>query len=107
MSNFDRKIIDDPQVFKVNTLPAHSDTVLYGSIEEMNAHGMDHVRTAGDSSLEMCLNGRWSFHYAENPVSAIEGFEKPVAFEALRGIVVENLKSVLVHILSSILSVQI
>ena len=77
MSNFDRKIIDDPQVFKVNTLPAHSDTVLYGSIEEMNAHGMDHVRTAGDSSLELCLNGRWSFHYAENPVSAIEGFEKP------------------------------
>ncbi|MBR1900591.1 MAG: DUF4981 domain-containing protein, partial [Lachnospiraceae bacterium] len=77
MSNFDRKIIDDPRIFKVNTLPAHSDTVLYGSLEEMRAHGMDHVRTPGDSSLELCLNGRWSFHYAENPSSAIEGFEKP------------------------------
>ena len=77
MNDFDCRIIDDPEIFKVNTLPAHSDTVLYANIEEMTAHGMDLVRSAGCSSLERCLNGMWSFHYAENPSSAICGFEKP------------------------------
>ena len=63
MNHFDRAIIDDPAVFKVNTLPAHSDTVLYGSVEEMQAHRCDLVRRAGSSSLEKCLNGMWRFHY--------------------------------------------
>ena len=77
MDKFDIRIIDDPAVFKVHTLPAHSDTVLYGSAAEMEEHRCDLVRKAGNSSLEKCLNGMWKFHYAVNPASALEGFEKP------------------------------
>lgn len=74
---FDIRMIDDPAAFKVHVLPAHSDTVLYGSTGEMSAHRHDLIRRPGDSSLAMSLNGMWRFHYAENPSSRIVGFEKP------------------------------
>ncbi|HCI73256.1 MAG TPA: beta-galactosidase [Lachnospiraceae bacterium] len=62
MQNFSLDMIDDPAVFKVNVLPAHSDTVICGP----DGH-----------PLSLSLNGMWRFHYAENPASIVTGFEKP------------------------------
>ncbi len=62
MQNFELRMIDDPVVFKDNVLKARSDTV---------------IRGADGRPAAMSLNGMWKFHYAENPSSAIEGFEKP------------------------------
>ena len=57
--------LDDPEVFRVGKLPAHSDHVFYQSMEEMEA---------GNHSLEQSLNGIWKFHYSENAM------ERPVNF---------------------------
>ncbi len=76
MNGFDCRILDDPAVFKVHTLPARSDRVVYASIPEMEAHREDLIRRPGSSSLERSLNGMWKFHYAENPASAAAGFEQ-------------------------------
>ncbi len=62
MQNFNLSMIDDPALFKVNVLPARSDTV---------------ICDAKGCPMKLSLNGMWKFHYAENPASAIEGFEKP------------------------------
>ncbi len=62
MQNFNLGMIDDPAVFKVNVLPARSDTVICDD---------------KGCPMKVSLNGMWKFHYAENPASAIEGFEKP------------------------------
>ena len=59
---FTLSMIDDPAVFKLNVLPAHSDTV---------------IRDEKGCPVSLSLNGMWKFHYAENPSCAIEGFEKP------------------------------
>ena len=34
--------------------------------------------TTGASTLVQSLNGAWKFHYADLPLAAPEGFEKPV-----------------------------
>ncbi len=62
MQNFNLNMIDDPAVFKLNTLPARSDTVICDETGR---------------PMKVSLNGMWKFHYAENPSSAICGFEKP------------------------------
>ena len=62
MQNFNLDMIDDPSVFKVNVLPARSDTRICG---------------ADGQPLSVSLNGMWKFHYASNPASMIAGFEKP------------------------------
>lgn len=62
MQSFHLSMIDDPALFKVNVLPAHSDTVI---CDEKGC------------PVSLSLNGMWKFHYAENPYSAVEGFEKP------------------------------
>ena len=51
----DLKWLDDPEVFRVGKLPAHSDHVFYKDMEEM---GM------GENSLEQPLDGIWKFHYS-------------------------------------------
>lgn len=56
----DIKWLDDPQVFRVGQLPAHSDHKIYGNAEEM---------ARGESSLRQSLNGTWQFAYAANPQS--------------------------------------
>lgn len=53
----DIHFIDDPEIFRVNQLPAHSDHAFYGSREEMEA---------GENSLLQSLNGSWSFRYSVN-----------------------------------------
>lgn len=49
--------LDDPEVFRVGQLPAHSDHYFYANEKELEA---------GKSSLEQDLNGAWRFHYSEN-----------------------------------------
>ncbi|MGN0376859.1 MAG: glycoside hydrolase family 2 TIM barrel-domain containing protein [Suilimivivens sp.] len=49
--------LDDPEVFQVNRLPAHSDHSFYQCPEEMRT---------GKNSLLQSLNGIWKFRYSEN-----------------------------------------
>ncbi|MCB5953077.1 beta-galactosidase [Enterococcus sp. BWT-B8] len=48
------KWLDDPQIFRVNQLNAHSDHQCFGSKEEQ------------ESSREQLLNGQWKFFYSKN-----------------------------------------
>ena len=48
--------LDDPQVFRVNQLKAHSDHTVYGSKEEIRSQ----------SSRIQSLNGEWRFCFSEN-----------------------------------------
>lgn len=50
--------LENPEVFEVNRLPAHSDHRYYESMEEMER---------GEMNLRHSLNGLWKFSYAENP----------------------------------------
>ena len=59
--------LDDPEVFRVNRLPAHSDHRFYKSMEEMEV---------GRSSLEQSLNGMWKFRYSVNAASRPAEFYK-------------------------------
>lgn len=54
----DIRWLDDPRVFRVGQLPAHSDHKIYGSAEEMERQ---------ESSLYQSLNGDWQFAYSVNP----------------------------------------
>ena len=49
--------LDDPQIYKVGTMPAHSDHHWYANQEEI----------ATGSSLEQSLDGTWQFHFSEQP----------------------------------------
>lgn len=49
--------LDDPEVFRVNQLPAHSDHPFYADEEECRR---------GNSSLCHSLNGMWQFCYSKN-----------------------------------------
>ncbi|MCR4590189.1 MAG: DUF4981 domain-containing protein [Lachnospiraceae bacterium] len=62
---FSYSIVKDPEIFKVNVLPVHSDHIAYGNQEEAGE---------GISSLRKSLNGVWKFHYAKNYSSSIPGF---------------------------------
>ena len=60
--------MENPEIFSVGTLPAHSDHRFCGSPEEL---------LRGDTSLVCSLNGLWQFHYARNLAGAPSGFEAP------------------------------
>ena len=49
--------LDDPRVFRVEQLPAHSDHAYYADEESMKA---------GDSTLRQCLDGEWQFCFSVN-----------------------------------------
>ena len=53
----DIRWLDDPEVFSVNSIPAHSDHAFYESKENF---------TKGKNSLKQSLNGEWDFCYSEN-----------------------------------------
>ncbi len=67
---FDSKIVRDPLVFQENRLPAHSDHVAYGSVEEL---------LCGETRYRMSLDGCWKFHYAKNEAQAPDGYWKDKA----------------------------
>ena len=52
--------LEDPAVFKVNRLDAHSDHVTYASEGEA---------ASGNSSLRQSLDGQWIFQWSKNPDS--------------------------------------
>lgn len=56
----DIRWLDDPQVFRVGQLAAHSDHGIYADAGEMERR---------ESSLVQSLNGTWQFAYSVNPVS--------------------------------------
>ena len=55
--NADIKWLDNPEVFRVNQLPAHSDHEYYMSYADLNEN---------DNYLTQSLNGKWKFHYSKN-----------------------------------------
>lgn len=55
--------LEDPEVFAVNRIPAHSDHFYYETREEMES-----------MRLRQSLNGTWRFSYAENPSKRPEKF---------------------------------
>ena len=56
----DIRWLDDPKVFRVGQLPAHSDHPIYQDTEEA---------TEGRSSLVQSLDGNWEFAYSVNAAS--------------------------------------
>ena len=56
----DIRWLDDPQVFRVGQLPAHSDHPIYQDTEEA---------AEGRSSLVQSLDGTWEFAYSVNAKS--------------------------------------
>ena len=70
----DIRWLDDPQVFRVGQLPAHSDHRIYRDADEM---------ARGESSLCQSLDGTWQFIYSVNPGERPRDFYRP-DFEAAR-----------------------
>ena len=60
----DLKWLDDPEIFRVNQLPAHSDHHYYHDTDEL---------TSG-SRFVKSLNGAWRFNFAKTPA------ERPLDF---------------------------
>lgn len=58
--------LEDPQIFRVNRIDAHSDHWFY---EKMNDLKFD-----DDMPLKQNLNGRWKFSYSENPSLRLKDF---------------------------------
>lgn len=65
--NADIKWLDDPEVYRVNQLPAHSDHRFFADVHEYES---------GISSLTQSLDGTWQFRYSENAKSRPEEFYK-------------------------------
>ncbi len=59
--------LDDPEVFRVNQLPAHSDHRFFLNEVEYQKR---------ESSLEQSLNGKWQFCYSTNAMSRPADFYK-------------------------------
>ncbi|PAF21343.1 beta-galactosidase [Terribacillus saccharophilus] len=51
--------LSDTSVFAVNRVPAHSDHVYFETLEQAKAKK--------DMTWRQSLNGKWKFHYAQNP----------------------------------------
>lgn len=65
--NADIKWLDDPEIFRVNCIPAHSDHHFFLNEEETEK---------GKSVLEQSLNGIWKFRYSKNASSRPAEFYK-------------------------------
>ncbi len=55
--NADIKWLDNPEVFRVNQLPAHSDHSYYTNYEDLEQK---------DNKLTQSLNGQWEFYFSRN-----------------------------------------
>ena len=63
----DIKCLDEPETFRVNQLPAHSDHYYYGNYDEWRHN---------NSRFAQNLDGQWQFNFAENPREREEDFYK-------------------------------
>ena len=59
--------LDDPEVFSVGQLPAHSDHKFYENYNEFMSK---------ESSYVQNLDGNWKFHFSENPMDRPKDFYK-------------------------------
>lgn len=64
---FDYTCLNDPTLFQINRLPAHSDHRYYWSVNEAQL---------GTSSYQHSLDGLWHFHYASNFKEMKPNFER-------------------------------
>lgn len=60
--------LEDPEVFRVNRVDAHSDHWFYEKMEELQLED--------DMPLKQSLNGKWRFSYSENPFLRLKDFYK-------------------------------
>lgn len=60
--------LDDPETFRVNQLPAHSDHHWYRNEQEMQS---------GQSSFYQSLDGKWQFKYISDPTKLPDRFYRP------------------------------
>lgn len=60
--------LENPEVFRVNRIDAHSDHWFYENLSEVNLEEK--------MPLRQYLNGKWKFSYAENPSLRIKDFYK-------------------------------
>ena len=63
--NADMKWLDNPEIFRVNQLDAHSDHNYYMSYEDMKKK---------ENHLQQSLNGQWEFNFSKNVMSRPEKF---------------------------------
>lgn len=63
---FDYSKIKDPEFFKENVLPAHSDHICYPDEEHLNSR---------ENPYRFSLNGIWKFSYGRNLDDTVKGFE--------------------------------
>ncbi len=63
--NVDMKWLDNPEIFRVNQLDAHSDHNYYISYEDIKKK---------ENHLQQSLNGQWEFNFSKNVMSRPEKF---------------------------------
>ena len=63
--NADMKWLDNPEIFRVNQLDAHSDHNYYISYEDIKKK---------ENHLQQSLNGQWKFNFSKNVMSRPEKF---------------------------------
>lgn len=63
----DIKWLDEPETFRINQLPAHSDHYYYGNYDEWRHN---------NSRFAQNLDGQWQFNFAENPRKRENDFYK-------------------------------
>ncbi|KYG35268.1 glycoside hydrolase family 2 TIM barrel-domain containing protein [Alkalihalobacillus trypoxylicola] len=61
---------NNPEIFQLNTLPAHTSTITYSTEEEALKGKQE------PSHNYHCLNGKWSFSFAERPIERNVHFYK-------------------------------
>ncbi|MGX8832750.1 glycoside hydrolase family 2 TIM barrel-domain containing protein [Amedibacillus sp. YH-ame6] len=60
-------VLENPEIFQLHRLPAHSDHISYKNHEDMRTE---------ESSFHQTLNGTWLFSYAQCPEERIKDFYK-------------------------------
>ena len=63
------KWLDDPETFRVNQLPAHSDHHFYRNYAEWQRH---------KSSFEQSLDGQWQFKFAQRLRKGLRIFTRSI-----------------------------
>ena len=60
--------LEDPEIFRINRIDAHSDHLFYEKREDL--------KLGYNMPLKQSLNGKWKFSYAVNPSNRIKDFYK-------------------------------
>ncbi len=76
MNAADIKWLEDPQIFRVNRIEAHSDHCFYQTEEEALGHLRTRDYLKDDMELHQSLNGTWKFSFAKNPSLREKDFYK-------------------------------